>query len=83
MCLQAIRCNIQEFCCNGLQGVTWGYMALQDHLVCVTAIFFAIMSKLPVTCCNLWADINMVEIPRNITISEINTRRFINMYEMV
>jgi hypothetical protein len=40
MCLQAIRCNIQEFCCNGLQGVTWSYMALQDHLVCVTAIFF-------------------------------------------
>jgi hypothetical protein len=48
MCLQAIRCNIQEFCCNGLQGVTWSYMALQVHLVCVTAIFFAIMSKLPV-----------------------------------
>jgi hypothetical protein len=32
-----------------LQGVTWSYIALQDHLVSVTAIFFAIMSKLPVT----------------------------------
>jgi hypothetical protein len=32
MCLQAIRCNIHEFCCNGLQGVTWSYMALHDHL---------------------------------------------------
>jgi hypothetical protein len=32
MCLQAIRCNIQAFCCNGLQGVTWSYMALQGHL---------------------------------------------------
>jgi hypothetical protein len=48
MCLQAIRCNIQAFCCNGLQGVTWSYMALQDHLVSVTAIFFTVMSKLPV-----------------------------------
>jgi hypothetical protein len=43
MCLQAIRCNIHEFCCNGLQGVTLSYMALHDHLVSVTAIFFAIM----------------------------------------
>jgi hypothetical protein len=43
MCSHAIRCNIHEFCCNGLQGVTWSYMALHDHLVCVTAIFFAIM----------------------------------------
>jgi hypothetical protein len=43
MCLQAIRCNTQEFCCNGLQGVTWSYMALQDHLVSVTAIFFHVM----------------------------------------
>jgi hypothetical protein len=49
MCLQAIRCNIQEFCCNGLLGVTWSYIALQGHLVSVTAIFFAVMSKLPVT----------------------------------
>jgi hypothetical protein len=29
-------------------GVTLSYMALHDHLVSVTAIFFAIMSKLPV-----------------------------------
>jgi hypothetical protein len=43
MCLQAICCNIHEFCCNGLQGVTWSYMAIHDNLVCVTAIFFAIM----------------------------------------
>jgi hypothetical protein len=48
-CLQAICCNIQEFCCNGLQGVTWSYMALQDHLVSVTAIFFHVMCKLPVS----------------------------------
>jgi hypothetical protein len=39
MCPQAIRCNIHEFCCNGLQGVTLSYMALHDHLVSVTAIF--------------------------------------------
>jgi hypothetical protein len=37
-----------QFCCNGLQGVTLSYMALHDHLVSVTAIFFAIMWKLPV-----------------------------------
>jgi hypothetical protein len=43
MCLQAIRCNRHEFCCNGLQGVTLSYMALHNHLVSVTAIFFAIM----------------------------------------
>jgi hypothetical protein len=49
MCLQAIHCNIQEFCCNWLQGVTWSYMALQDHLVSVTAIFFHVICKLPVT----------------------------------
>jgi hypothetical protein len=72
MCLQAIRCNIHEFCCNGLQGVTLSYMALHDHLVSVTAIFFAIMSKLPVNYI-----INIFEIPRNITISEIKTQRFI------
>jgi hypothetical protein len=47
--LHVLRCNIQEFCCNGLQGVTWSYMALQDHLVSVTAIFFHVMCKLPVT----------------------------------
>jgi hypothetical protein len=23
MSLHAIRCNIHEFCCNGLHGVTW------------------------------------------------------------
>jgi hypothetical protein len=70
--------------CNGLQ-LKRSYMALHDHLVCVTAIYFAIMWKLPVTWCNFHGltDIYMVEIPRNITISEINTRRFINMYEMV
>jgi hypothetical protein len=43
MWLHAIRCLLHEFCCNGIQGVTWSYMALDDHLVSVTAIFFAIM----------------------------------------
>jgi hypothetical protein len=29
MCLHVIRCQIHEFCCNGLlQGVTWRYMEL-------------------------------------------------------
>jgi hypothetical protein len=26
MCLHAICCHIHEFCCNGLQGVTWRYI---------------------------------------------------------
>jgi hypothetical protein len=50
MCLQAIHCNIQEFCCNGLLGVTWSYIALQGHLVSVTVWF---LSNLPVTCCKI------------------------------
>jgi hypothetical protein len=28
MCLHAICCHIHEFCCNGLQGVTWRYILL-------------------------------------------------------
>jgi hypothetical protein len=43
MWLHAIRCLIHEFCCNGLQGVTWSYMALHghqgsDHVVLIVAI---------------------------------------------
>jgi hypothetical protein len=45
MCFHAIHCHIHEFCCNGLQGVTWRYMELHGVTWSSGILLSAVVTK--------------------------------------
>jgi hypothetical protein len=81
MCLHAICCHIHEFCCNGLQGVTWRYMALHGVTYFLGCHVEILLSAVVTSSWHIFKGVRSVSWTRNVSVAkELSNKMFMSAH---